>query len=147
MRGFFLSPDRQLVAVPATHIQAVIADPATFGTSAQQIADAYQRHGEIPPSEQSARAEILGAILEAAPWLRIREQTRQHGGGWHLQLHTGHPQATSQAVSFAAMALQGTAAVGAASWPQERCCILDARGTVRWTGTLGGLVADPPARW
>lgn len=137
-RGFFISPQGELIQVATTHIAAVIADPARFGLTAKEILEAHQRWREQLGLEGKARIELLKRVLREGRWIRVREQLR---GGWHLQLAEPTAADWARLREFARVALNGLhPSMVARAWPSDMVMVLDVSGNVIWGGRLGELV-------
>lgn len=62
-----------------SHIKAVMADPAAFGTTAEAIREAYAVTREPLGFEGKARGKILVEVIQKTAWVRLREHDSREG--------------------------------------------------------------------
>jgi hypothetical protein len=137
LRGYFLTPEGELMWVPGSHIETVIADPARFGVTAEYIDERYEFYKEPKPVEQKARADILVRILGQRPWVRVRERKLSGGSLWELQLSFEHTESMTQLRTFAKLVTAGgQPGMPSAAWKIDQVHLLESRGTIIWSGTL-----------
>lgn len=72
---YWISPEREVITVDITHVQAVIDDPGRFGWVAEDVRDCYRKHDERLGLEGKARAEILVENTRRG-WVRVRHHSR-----------------------------------------------------------------------
>lgn len=92
--AYWISPSGRIIPVTgqvATHIRAVIKNPAQFGLSREAVLKAYRSHQEPLGLEGKARQEIMAGLLRKG-WVRLRYVPRGHG----FTIQTGSLKALQQ---------------------------------------------------
>ncbi len=92
--AYWISPRGRIIPVTgqvATHIRAVIKNPAQFGLSRETVQKAYRRHQEPLGLEGKARQEIMAGLLRKG-WVRLRFVPKAHG----FTIQTGSLKARQQ---------------------------------------------------
>ena len=82
--AFFITPKREIVAVPDRHIIAIINDPKFFGLTLNHIKIVCKKHNEDLGWEGYARNEIILDLLKT-DWVRLRFFIRS--GTWRIQIY------------------------------------------------------------
>ena len=102
--GFWIAPSGDIIQVPKSHIDMVVANPEKFRMSKEEIKKLYEKYNEPIGHEGKAREEILSDLIKDG-WIRIRYIDRTDS--FTVQLDRLSERKKNQLYAFASEAIKG----------------------------------------